>query len=74
MLWVPPGYAHGFYVTGGGAEVVYKCTAAYSPDHDRAIRWDDPEISVDWPLTRGRGPGALGQGRGGAVVGWGGAF
>lgn len=56
MLWVPPGFAHGFYVTSDGAEVVYKCTAPYIPEQDRVVRWDDPEIAVDWPLVGGRAP------------------
>jgi dTDP-4-dehydrorhamnose 3,5-epimerase len=50
MLWIPPGFAHGFYVTQGEARVVYKCTAPYSPDHDRVLRWDDPRVAIEWPL------------------------
>ncbi len=44
MLWVPPGFAHGFYVTSESAEFVYKCTDYYAPEHERAIAWDDPEL------------------------------
>jgi dTDP-4-dehydrorhamnose 3,5-epimerase len=51
MLWVPPGFAHGFYVTRGDARVVYKCTAPHSPDHDRVLRWDDPRVAIEWPLA-----------------------
>jgi dTDP-4-dehydrorhamnose 3,5-epimerase len=50
MLWVPPGFAHGFYVTGDHAEFVYKCTDFYAPEHERCIIWNDPEIAVAWPL------------------------
>ncbi|KPV39573.1 dTDP-4-dehydrorhamnose 3,5-epimerase [Thiohalorhabdus denitrificans] len=50
MLWVPPGFAHGFYVTSGVAEFQYKCTDYYAPEHERSIRWDDPTLSIEWPL------------------------
>ena len=50
QLWIPEGFAHGFLALGDGAEVQYKTTAPYSPDLDRAIRWDDPEIGIEWPL------------------------
>lgn len=50
ILWVPPGFAHGFYVTSETAEFQYKCTSFYSSEHDRAVKWDDPEIGIDWPL------------------------
>jgi len=50
QLWVPPGFAHGFYVTSDSADVLYKCTDLYAPEFDRTLRWDDPDIGVDWPL------------------------
>jgi dTDP-4-dehydrorhamnose 3,5-epimerase len=50
MLWVPPGFAHGFCVLSNGADVVYTCTAEYTPELDRCIRWDDPQINVAWPV------------------------
>ncbi len=50
QLWIPEGFAHGFYVLTDAAEVVYKTTDFYAPDCDRAIRWDDPDIGIDWPL------------------------
>ena len=56
MLWVPPGFAHGFYVTGDGAEVVYKCSEFYAPEYERSIRWDDPDIGINWPLVGGAAP------------------
>lgn len=56
MLWVPPGFAHGFYVSGTHAEFLYKCTDFYAPEHERTIRWDDPDLGVDWPLPQGAAP------------------
>ena len=56
QLWVPPGFAHGFYTISESAEVVYKCTAFYAPAQDRGIRWDDPAIGIDWPLAAGSPP------------------
>lgn len=56
QLWVPPGFAHGFYVTSGSADLIYKCTEYYSSAHDRTLRWDDPEIGITWPLIEGRTP------------------
>jgi dTDP-4-dehydrorhamnose 3,5-epimerase len=50
MLWIPPGFAHGFYVTSETAEFVYKCTDFYAPQHERSIIWNDPDIGITWPL------------------------
>jgi len=50
MLWIPPGFAHGFYVTSDMADFLYKCTDYYSPEHERCIRWDDSQLIIDWPL------------------------
>ncbi len=50
MLWVPPGFAHGFVVLSDSADFLYKCTALYDAPNDRGIRWDDPAIGIDWPL------------------------
>lgn len=51
MLWVPPGFAHGFCVTGGGlTDVVYKTTAIYNPKGEIGIAWDDPDIAIRWPV------------------------
>jgi dTDP-4-dehydrorhamnose 3,5-epimerase len=51
MLWIPPGFAHGVLTTSDVAEVTYKLTSEYSPSNERSVRWNDPEIGIDWPLT-----------------------
>ncbi|TCK07257.1 dTDP-4-dehydrorhamnose 3,5-epimerase [Marinobacterium mangrovicola] len=56
MLWVPPGFAHGFYVMSETAEFVYKCTDYYHPDSDQSLLWADPEIGIEWPLINGEPP------------------
>ena len=56
MMWIPPGFAHGFYVTTESAEIVYKCTDFYAPEHEVSMRWDDPAIGIDWPLVDGKPP------------------
>ncbi len=50
QLWIPPGFAHGFYVMSEFAELSYKCTEYYHPEDDHGILWSDPEIGIDWPL------------------------
>jgi dTDP-4-dehydrorhamnose 3,5-epimerase len=50
MIYVPPGFAHGFCVLSETADVMYKMTGYLSRDHDRAVRWDDPDIGVAWPV------------------------
>jgi len=50
QLWVPPGFAHGFYVLSEVAEIAYKCTAYYEPENDRALAWNDPSLAIAWPL------------------------
>jgi len=50
MLWVPVGFAHGFYVTSPEAEVLYKATDYYAPQWERAILWNDPAINIQWPI------------------------
>ncbi len=51
LLYIPPGFAHGFCVTSDLAEVVYLCTDFYDPEDDRGILWSDPEIDIHWPIT-----------------------
>lgn len=56
MLWIPPGFAHGFYVLSEQADFFYKCTDYYAPEHERSIRWDDPDLGIAWPLEQGGPP------------------
>ncbi len=51
QLWVPEGFAHGFLVLSDYAEFLYKTTDYYAPAHEQSIRWDDPELAIDWPLN-----------------------
>ena len=54
QLWVPPGFAHGFCVVSDTADFIYKCTTPYRPTDEHAIRYDDPEIGIDWPADTPR--------------------
>jgi dTDP-4-dehydrorhamnose 3,5-epimerase len=56
QLYVPPGFAHGFLVTSERAEVAYKCTDFYFPQHERTLWWNDPELGIKWPLPAGATP------------------
>ncbi len=56
QLWIPPGFAHGFYVVSDWAEVVYKVTDFYTPECERTLAWDDPEVGIGWPLVDGEPP------------------
>jgi len=56
MMWVPPGFAHGFYVNSESAEFVYKCTDYYAPEHERSVRWNDEKLAIDWQLVDGKSP------------------
>lgn len=51
MAWIPPGFAHGFVVLSEQAEFLYKTTGYYAPQFERSLLWNDPELSIDWPLT-----------------------
>lgn len=51
QLWIPKGFGHGFYVISDRAEVQYKATDYYAPEHERTLAWDDPQVAIDWPLT-----------------------
>ncbi|MDR5780171.1 dTDP-4-dehydrorhamnose 3,5-epimerase [Caballeronia sp. LZ065] len=50
QLWVPPGFAHGFYVTSESAEFLYKTTDYWFPEHERSLLWNDPALGIDWPV------------------------
>lgn len=56
MFWVPAGFAHGFYTIGDYVEFAYKCTNYYSPEYDRTLLWNDPDIGIDWPIAEGESP------------------
>lgn len=51
QLWIPPGFAHGFCVLSDAALLAYKCTDFHVPGDEHAIRWDDPRIGIEWPMT-----------------------
>lgn len=51
QLWVPEGFAHGFFVLSESAEFVYKCTDYYHPQSESSLKWDDPDLGIDWPLA-----------------------
>jgi dTDP-4-dehydrorhamnose 3,5-epimerase len=51
-VYIPPGFAHGFCVLSDTADVLYKCTALYAPQHERTLLWNDPTVNVDWPLAK----------------------
>jgi dTDP-4-dehydrorhamnose 3,5-epimerase len=56
LLWVPPGFAHGFYVLSDWAEVVYKATDYYAPEWERTLLWNDPTLNISWPIPKGEVP------------------
>ncbi len=51
QLWIPPGFAHGFYVTSPWAEFTYKVTDFYAPEWERTLLWNDPLLGIEWPLV-----------------------
>jgi len=50
VLWVPPGFAHGFMATDEGSMVLYECTSEWAPEAEGGIRWDDPDLGIAWPV------------------------
>ena len=50
MMWIPPGFGHGFCVTSDSAEFLYKSSDYWHPEHERCVAWDDPDLAIDWPL------------------------
>ena len=55
-MWIPPGFAHGYYVLSNLATVHYKASDFYAPTHERILRWDDPDVGIEWPLVNGASP------------------
>jgi len=56
MLWVPPGFAHGFYVTSEYADFLYKCTDIYHPASEKTLAWNDATVGIEWPVPAGETP------------------
>jgi dTDP-4-dehydrorhamnose 3,5-epimerase len=56
ILWVPPGFAHGFVVLSESADFLYRCTDFYAPQYERSILWNDPDLGVKWPVPAGAEP------------------
>ena len=56
QLWIPPGFAHGFYVLSDWAEVLYKATDYYAPQWERSLLWNDPALGIQWPIPAGEQP------------------
>ena len=56
QLWVPPGFAHGFYVVSPSADFQYKCTDYYAPEYERSLLWNDAHVGVEWPIGDGLTP------------------
>ena len=56
MFWVPPGFAHGFLVLSDSAEISYRCSDYYAPEHERSLAWDDPDLAITWPTEPGAQP------------------
>jgi dTDP-4-dehydrorhamnose 3,5-epimerase len=67
QLWIPAGFAHGFYVTSEWAEVLYKTTDFYAAEWERTLRWDDPAVGIPWPI-QGGGPLLSGKDAQGATL------
>lgn len=61
MLWVPPGFAHGFYVVSEEADFLYKCTDYYHPASEVSLAWNDPKVGIEWPLVDGAAPALSGK-------------
>ena len=56
MLWVPPGFAHGFFTLSDSAHFLYRCSDYWAPAHERTVLWNDPDLGVKWPLAEGVEP------------------
>src|SRR5438270_1079886 len=67
MLWIPPGFAHGFRVASAQAQVLYKATDYYAPEHERTLAWNDPDLGINWELEGGPIVSAKDQ-RGAALI------
>ena len=68
QLWIPPGFAHGFYVLSERAEVIYKVTDYYAPAWERTLLWNDPTLGIKWPLLNGEQPVLSGKDSQGKLI------
>lgn len=68
MLRIPPGFAHGFMVVSEAAEVLYKATDYYAPEHERTLLWNDPVLGIVWPLAPGVEPVLAAKDRDGRLL------
>jgi dTDP-4-dehydrorhamnose 3,5-epimerase len=68
MLWIPPGFAHGFLVRSASADFIYKCTELYAPAQERCLLWSDPELAIDWKLDPGQRPELSGKDQNGLLL------
>jgi dTDP-4-dehydrorhamnose 3,5-epimerase len=68
LIWVPAGFAHGFMITSDSADFEYRMTDYHAPQHGRTIRWDDPEIGIDWPAQEGVEPLMSSADQGGVLL------
>lgn len=68
-MWIPAGFAHGYYVLSVRATVHYKATDYYAPGHERCLRWDDPDVGIEWPLIDGAPPLLADKDAGGCALG-----
>ena len=71
MLWIPPGLAHGFYVTSKEAEFLYKCTNYYNPNDQYSLLWNDTTVGIDWPLVSREPPATSTKDEKGKAFTWG---
>lgn len=69
QLWVPPGFAHGFYVVSESADFQYKCTDYYSPEFERSLLWNDPSVGIEWPIIAGTEPLLAAKDKAGLPIG-----
>jgi dTDP-4-dehydrorhamnose 3,5-epimerase len=69
MIWVPPGFAHGFLSLEDDTELLYKCTDFYAPEYERSLLWSDPDVGVVWPLSEGIEPLLSGKDAAGTPLG-----
>lgn len=67
-IWIPPGFAHGFYVTSERAQFLYKCTSYYKPESEHTLAWDDPSLGITWPVPAGEEPLLSGKDRAGSLL------